>query len=146
MACKNQADVFGNYGNLDDAKKACDANPNCGKVCDKHCNGVSLTLCVKGAEEIESLDSDSTGACIYAHNRDSKYLRAILTKLLDLKITWVLNSHQKKTIAYYNVYFYFIDEVCASTDECNAKRAGETCNMERNPPVCAGNINLLFFN
>ena len=75
LACKNQADVFGNYGNLDDAKKACDANPNCGKVCDKYCNGVTSTLCVKGSDEIESLAADSTGACLFAHDRDSKHLK-----------------------------------------------------------------------
>ena len=72
MACKNVADIYGSYGNVIDAKKACEADPNCGKVCDKYCNGVTLTLCTKGSDVIDSPDGTSIGACLYVHDRDSK--------------------------------------------------------------------------
>jgi hypothetical protein len=70
MACKNGDDTYGIYDDLVTAKVACENDPNCGKVCDKYCNGKVNTLCVKGTEEIASPD---LGSCLYVHERDGKY-------------------------------------------------------------------------
>ena len=70
MACKNGADTYGIYDDIATAKKACENDPNCGKVCDKYCNGKVNTLCLKGTEEVVSND---LGSCLYVHERDSKY-------------------------------------------------------------------------
>ena len=70
MACKNAADSYGLYNDVVAAKIACENDPDCGKVCDKYCNGNVITLCVKGTDEIVS---DDIGSCLYKHERDSKY-------------------------------------------------------------------------
>ena len=72
MACITGDDVYGNYGSIVEAKKACEADPDCGKVCDKYCNGVTLTLCKKGKDVIDSPAGSSIGSCLYIHDRDSK--------------------------------------------------------------------------
>ena len=69
MACKNGEDTYGDYATIVAAKLACDDDPNCGKVCDKYCDGRVLTLCVMGTEETPSND---LGSCLYKHERDSK--------------------------------------------------------------------------
>ena len=69
MGCKDVGDTFGIYDNVADAKKACDDNNNCGKLCDKYCNGQIITLCTKGAEEVAVSGLNS---CLYKHVRDSK--------------------------------------------------------------------------
>ena len=70
MACKSADDTYGIYNDVVAAKKACENDPNCGKVCDKYCNGNVITLCVKGTAEIVS---DDIRSCLYKHERDSKY-------------------------------------------------------------------------
>ena len=76
-ACKNGEDVYGVYATLIEAGKACEDDPNCGKVCDKYCNAEVITLCVKGSEEIESPAATSFGSCLFKHERDSEYLKKI---------------------------------------------------------------------
>lgn len=67
MACKNGGDTYGDYDSIAAAKIACDADANCGKVCDKYCDEQVITLCVKGTEE---LVSDQLVSCLYIHDRN----------------------------------------------------------------------------
>ena len=68
MSCENVGDTYGEYTTLDDAKAACEADPRCGKVCDKFCDGRFLALCLRGSDETAS----NIGTCLYNHVRDGK--------------------------------------------------------------------------
>ena len=74
MACKNGGDTYGDYASIAAAKIACDADANCGKVCDKYCDEQVITLCVKGTEEILS---DQQVSCLYIHDRNGEHCKTI---------------------------------------------------------------------
>ena len=71
MACA-KSDTYNEYTSLLEAKQACEADSNCGKVCDKYCDERLSTLCVKGTAQIAG---DQLGTCLYVHYRDSKYFK-----------------------------------------------------------------------
>ena len=85
MGCKNEQDTFGIYDSVAAAKKACDDNNNCGKLCDKYCNGLVITLCTKGAEEV-AVPESVLGSCLYKHTRDSKYQKSVWSSTQKTKL------------------------------------------------------------